>query len=112
VQQDIKDMGTGTELVSTTFGTNDEILEGGIYSTINYLTIAIGKTLTLDGKGIDGSWIFNIANYLTFSANSTVILEGVTDKSTIILNVLGDKTGLAGYITGAEARGYINNHLF
>jgi hypothetical protein len=28
VQQDIKDMGTGTELVSTTFGTNDETLEG------------------------------------------------------------------------------------
>ena len=110
VQQDIKDMGTGTELVSTTFGTNDETLEAGIYSTINYLTIAIGKTLTLDGKGIDGSWIFNIANYLTFSANSTVILKDVTDNSTIIWNVLGDKTGSAGYTqlgAGAEARGYI-----
>jgi hypothetical protein len=84
VQQDIKDMGTGTELVSTTFGTNDKTLEAGIYSTINYLTIAIGKTLTLDGKGIYGSWIFNIANYLTFSTNSTVVLKDITDNSTII----------------------------
>ncbi|WP_223813319.1 ice-binding family protein [Colwellia hornerae] len=110
VQQDIKDLGTGTELVSTTFGTNDETLEAGIYSTINYLTIAIGKTLTLDGKGMDGSWIFNIANYLTFSANAKVILKDVTDNSTIIWNVLGDKTGSAGYTqlgAGAEARGYI-----
>jgi hypothetical protein len=66
----------------------------------------------LDGKGIDGSWIFNIANYLTFSANSTVILKDITDNSTIIWNVLGDKTRSASYTTGAEARGYINNNLF
>jgi hypothetical protein len=66
VQTTLKTLGTGTELVSTTFGVNDETLEAGIYSTINYLTIAIGKTLTLDGKGQDSIWVFNIANYLSF----------------------------------------------
>ncbi|MFT5635757.1 MAG: putative acyltransferase (DUF342 family) [Cognaticolwellia sp.] len=110
VQTTIKDLGTGTELVSTTFGVNDETLESGIYSTINYLTIAIGKTLTLDGKGVDGTWVFNISNYLSFAADSKVILKNVTDNSSIIWNVLGDKPGAAGYTqlgAGAEARGYI-----
>jgi predicted acyltransferase (DUF342 family) len=110
VQTTLKELGTGTELTSTTFGTNDETLEAGIYSTINYLSIAAGKTLTLDGKGIDGSWVFNIANYLSFAANAKVILTNVTDNSSIIWNVLGDKTGSAGYTqlgAGAEARGYI-----
>ena len=110
VQTTIKALGTGTELVSTAFGTNDEVLEAGIYSSINYLTIAIGKTLTLDGKGIDGSWVFNIANYLSFAANSKVVLENVTHNSSIIWNVLGDKLGATGYTqlgVGAEVRGYI-----
>jgi cytoskeletal protein CcmA (bactofilin family) len=110
VQTTLKELGKGTELVSTTFGTNDEILEAGIYSTINYLSIAMGKTLTLDGKGTDGSWVFNISNYLSFAANAKVILNNVTDNSSIIWNVLGDKTGSAGYTqlgAGAEVRGYI-----
>jgi len=110
IQQDIKKMGVGTELVSTTFGTNDENLEAGVYSTINYLTIAMGKTLTLDGKGVDGSWVFNIANYLSFAAKSKVILKNVTKNSSIIWNILGDKTGSTGYTQlgeGAEVRGYI-----
>jgi predicted acyltransferase (DUF342 family) len=110
VQTTLKELGKGTELVSTTFGTNDEILEAGIYSTINYLSIAMGKTLTLDGKGIDGYWVFNISNYLSFAANAKVILDNVTDNSSIIWNVLGDKTGSAGYTqlgAGAEVRGYI-----
>lgn len=110
VQTNLKALGTGTELVSTSFGTNDETLEAGIYSTINYLTIAIGKTITLDGKGIDGSWVFNIANYLSFAADSKVVLKNVTDNSSIIWNVLGDSTGGTGYTqlgAGAEARGYI-----
>jgi cytoskeletal protein CcmA (bactofilin family) len=110
VQTTLKELGKGTELVSTTFGTNDETLEAGIYSTINYLSIAMGKTLTLDGKGIDGSWVFNISNYLSFAANAKVILNNVTDNSRIIWNVLGEKTGSAGYTqlgAGAEARGHI-----
>jgi serine acetyltransferase len=110
VQTTLKALGTGTELVSTTFGVNDETLEAGIYSTINYLTIAIGKTLTLDGKGVDSTWVFNIANYLSFAADSKVILKDVTDNSSILWNVLGDKTGSAGYTqlgAGAEVRGYI-----
>jgi cytoskeletal protein CcmA (bactofilin family) len=110
VQTTLKELGKGTELVSTTFGTNDETLEAGIYSTINYLSIAMGKTLTLDGKGIDGSWVFNISNYLSFAADAKVILNNVTGNSSIIWNVLGDKTGSAGYTqlgAGAEVRGHI-----
>ena len=106
----LKELGTGTELVSTTFGVNSEILEAGIYSTIDYLTISGGKTLTLDGKGVDGTWIFNIANYLSFAIDAKVILLNVTDNSTIIWNVLGDKTGSAGYTqlgAGAETTGFI-----
>ncbi|MFT6195426.1 MAG: serine acetyltransferase [Cognaticolwellia sp.] len=109
-QTTLKALGTGTELVSTTFGVNNETLEAGIYSSINYLTIAIGKTLTLDGKGQDSIWVFNIANYLSFAADSEVILKDVTDNSSILWNVLGDKTGSAGYAqlgAGAEVRGYI-----
>jgi predicted acyltransferase (DUF342 family) len=110
VQKNLKALGTGTELVSTTFGTDDETLVAGIYSTVNYLTIAIGKTLTLDGKGVDGTWVFNIANYLSFAADSKIILKNVTKNSSILWNVLGDKTGATGYTqlgAGAEARGYI-----
>ena len=106
----LKELGTGTELVSTTFGVNNEILEAGIYSTIDYLTISGGKTLTLDGKGVDGTWIFNIANYLSFAIDAKVVLLNVTDNSTIIWNVLGDKTGSAGYTqlgAGAETTGFI-----
>jgi LruC domain-containing protein len=110
MQLALKDLGTGTELVSITFGTNNETLEAGIYSTIDYLTIAGGKTLTLDGKGVDGTWIFNIANYLSFAIDAKVILLNVTDNSTIIWNVLGDKPGAAGYTqlgAGAETTGFI-----
>ncbi|MFQ3193284.1 MAG: LruC domain-containing protein [Colwellia sp.] len=110
VQESLKALGTGTELVSTTFGVNNETLEAGIYSTIDYLTVTGGKTLTLDGKGVDGTWIFNIANYLSFAINAKVILLNVTDNSSIIWNILGDKTGSAGYAqlgAGAEITGFI-----
>ena len=110
MQAALKDLGTGTELVSITFGTNNETLEAGTYSTLDYLTIAGGKTLTLDGKGVDGTWIFNIANYLSFAIDAKVILLNVTDNSTIIWNVLGDKPGAAGYTqlgAGAETTGFI-----
>jgi LruC domain-containing protein len=106
----LKELGTGTELISTTFGVNNETLEAGTYSTLDYLTINSGKTLTLDGKGVDGTWIFNIANYLTFAIDAKVILLDVTDNSTIIWNVLGDKLGAAGYTqlgAGAETTGFI-----
>jgi hypothetical protein len=109
-QQTLKDMGTGTALNSITFGTNDETLTAGIYSTLNYLTIAAGKTLTLDGGGVDSTFLFNISNYLTFSAGAKVELINFTDESAIIWNVLGDKAGSAGYTefgAGAESRGFI-----
>jgi LruC domain-containing protein len=106
----LKDLGTGTALVSTTFGVNNETLEAGTYSTLDYLTIAGGKTLTLDGKGVDGTWIFNISNYLSLAVGAKVILVNVTDDSTIIWNVVGDKTGAAGYTqlgANAEITGFI-----
>jgi LruC domain-containing protein len=110
MQLALKELGAGTELVSITFGVNNETLEAGTYSTIDYLTITGGKTLTLDGKGVDGTWIFNIANYLSFAIDAKVILLNVTDNSTIIWNVLGDKPGAAGYTqlgAGAETTGFI-----
>jgi len=109
-QQTLKNMGTGTVLTSTTFGTNNETLTAGIYSTEDYLTIAGGKTLTLDGGGVDSIFIFNISNYLTFSAGAKVELINFTNESTIIWNVLGDAAGSAGYSSiaiGAVARGLI-----
>ncbi|MFQ3234636.1 MAG: LruC domain-containing protein [Paraglaciecola sp.] len=110
VQTTLKELGTGTPLVSTTFGINDETLEAGIYSTIDYLSITGGKTLTLDGKGVDGTWIFNIANYLSLAVNAKIILLNVTENSTVIWNILGDKTGSTGYAqlgADAEISGYI-----
>ena len=71
--------GTETELLSTSFGTIDETLIAGIYSTINDLTIANGKTLTLDGQGADGTWLFNIANYLSLGTEAKIILFNVTN---------------------------------
>ncbi|MFT7266333.1 MAG: hypothetical protein ACI9A2_004424 [Halioglobus sp.] len=109
-QQTLKAMGAGTLLNSITFGTNDETLTAGIYSTLNYLTIAGGKTLTLDGGGVDSTFLFNISNYLTFAAGAKVELINFTDESAIIWNVLGDKVGSAGYTEfgiGAVGRGFI-----
>jgi predicted acyltransferase (DUF342 family) len=109
-QQNLKLLGIGTDLVSTTFGVNDEVLGAGIYSSIDYLSITLGKTLTLDGKGVDATWVFNIANYLSFAAGSKVVLKDVTMNSRIVWNVLGDKIGSSGYTqlgAGAEVRGYI-----
>lgn len=110
IQTTLKALGTGTELNATTFGTASETLEAGVYSSTDYMTIAAGQTLTLDGKGVDGTWIFNIANYLSLAAGAKVILLDVTDDSSIIFNVLGDKAGAVGYAllgAGAEVRGYI-----
>ena len=110
IQTTLKALGTGTELNATTFGTASETLEAGLYSSTDYMTIAAGQTLTLDGKGVDGTWIFNIANYLSLAAGAKVILLDVTDDSSIIFNVLGDKAGAVGYAllgAGAEVRGYI-----
>jgi predicted acyltransferase (DUF342 family) len=36
IQIALKDLGAGTELVSTTFGVNNETLEAGIYSTLHF----------------------------------------------------------------------------
>jgi hypothetical protein len=109
-QLTLKNMGTGTVLNSVTFGTNNETLTAGIYSTADYLTIAGGKTLTLDGEGVDSIFIFNISNYLTFAAAARVELINFTNESAIIWNVLGDAAGSAGYSSiaiGASARGLI-----
>ena len=109
-QQILKDMGTGTVLVSTTFGANNETLTAGIYSTLDYLTIAGDKTLTLDGENVDATFVFNISNYLTFAAGARVELINFTDDSAVIWNVLGDKAGSAGYTAfgaGAAAIGFI-----
>ncbi|WP_170246405.1 ice-binding family protein [Colwellia hornerae] len=108
VQAELKALVTDEELDFTTFGVNDESLVAGVYNSINYLTIAAGKTLTLDGNGMDGSWVFNIANNLSFGIDSKVVLLNVTDNSSILWNVLGETTaGLTSLGAGAEVRGHI-----
>ncbi|SIS42583.1 ice-binding family protein [Neptunomonas antarctica] len=103
VQKELRELGTAT-LLPAPFGTNDETLEAGIYSPLNYLAIAAGKTLTLDGKGVDGSWVFNIPNYLSFAADAKVVLKDVTDNSSIIWNIQNGYTSLG---ARAEVTGYI-----
>ncbi|MCL1478886.1 MAG: DUF3494 domain-containing protein [Marinobacter sp.] len=110
-QQTLKDLGQGTQL-AVGFGTNDELLGAGLYSVADYLTVAAGTTITLDGEGVDSSWVFNISNYMTFGALANIELLNVTDESSIIWNILGDKTVGAGegYTTlgaGAKFRGLV-----
>ncbi|MFT4729545.1 MAG: hypothetical protein ACI9UN_004063 [Granulosicoccus sp.] len=110
-QQTLKLLGVGSSTaLASTFGTVDETLTAGIYDSLDYLTIRAGKTLTLDGEGVDGVFLFNIHNYLDFAAAATVELINFTDDSKIIWNVLGDKTGSAGYFqtaAGAKVRGFV-----
>lgn len=76
--------------------TVDTRLEAGIYHTTALSTTA-GITLTLDGKGKDNFWIFNIDNFAVLGANMIIDLVDVTDNSTLIWNVGGYTT------TGANA---------
>jgi hypothetical protein len=102
-------VGNSTDL-GITFGTVGETLTAGIYDSLDYLTIRAGMTLTLDGEGVDGDFLFNIHNYLDFAAGANVELINFTDDSKIIWNVLGDNTGTAGYFqaaAGANIRGFI-----
>jgi hypothetical protein len=55
-QQTLKDLRNGTQL-EVGFGTKHERLGAGIYSVADYLTVAAGITITLDGKGVDSSWV-------------------------------------------------------
>jgi hypothetical protein len=99
-----------TAIDSITFGTNDETLTAGVYDALNYLTIAGGKTLTLDGENVQGDFLFNIHNYLDFADGAQVVLKNFHDDSRIIWNVLGDVTGTAGYAqlgAGVNLRGFI-----
>ncbi|MFT5579272.1 MAG: MSHA biogenesis protein MshQ [Paraglaciecola psychrophila] len=65
--------------------TVDATLESGVYHATS-LTTTAGITLTLDGKGQTGSWVFNIDTYIAFGANLTIKLLNVTDDSTVIWN--------------------------
>jgi hypothetical protein len=96
--------------LDNTFGTVDATLTAGIYDSADYLTIRADTTLTLDGQGIDGDFLFNIHNYLDFAAGAKLELINFTDDSKIIWNVLGDNVGTAGYFqaaAGATIRGFI-----
>ncbi len=107
----------GSTNLDITFGVEDEILTAGVYDSLNYLTIRAGKTLTLDGLGVDGDFLFNIHNYLDFAAGSKVELINFTDNSNVIWNVIGDAVGSSGYMQAAAdvsirgfifANGYVN----
>ncbi len=107
----------GSTNLDITFGVEDEILTAGVYDSLNYLTIRAGKTLTLDGQGVDGDFLFNIHNYLDFAAGAKVELINFTDNSNVIWNVIGDAVGSSGYMQAAAdvsirgfifAKGYVN----
>jgi MSHA biogenesis protein MshQ len=87
----------------------DTTLESGVYHA-TAMTTAANITLTLDGKGEDSFWIFNIDSYIAFGANLTIDLLDVTDNSTIIWNS-GSYTsiGAGSNLIGAVfAGGYIS----
>lgn len=63
----------------------DTTFESGIYHA-TAMTTAAGVTITLDGKGEDSFWIFNIDSYIAFGANLNIDLLDVTDNSAIIWN--------------------------
>jgi MSHA biogenesis protein MshQ len=63
----------------------DTTLESGVYHA-TAMTTAADITLTLDGKGEDSFWLFNIDSYIAFGANLTIDLLNVTDNSAIIWN--------------------------
>jgi LruC domain-containing protein len=107
----------GSTNLDITFGVVDETLTAGVYDSLNYLSIRADKTLTLDGQGVDGDFLFNIHNYLDFAAGAKVELINFTDDSLVIWNVIGDAVGAAGYMQAAAdvsmrgfifAKGYVN----
>jgi LruC domain-containing protein len=119
VQATLNQLGVteGATNLDITFGVVDETLTAGVYDSVNYLTIRAGKTLTLDGQGVDGDFLFNIHNYLDFAAGSKVELINFTDNSKVIWNVIGDAVGSSGYMQAAAdvsirgfifAKGYVN----
>jgi len=122
VQETLRLLGVGNSTdLDITFGTVSETLTTGIYDSLDYLTIRAGMTLTLDGEGVDGDFIFNIHNYLNFAADASVELINFTDDSQVIWNVLGDNTGTAGYFEAAAgadiigfvfARGYVGTGAY
>ncbi|MFT5504406.1 MAG: LruC domain-containing protein [Gammaproteobacteria bacterium] len=119
VQATLNQLGVteGSTNLDITFGVVDETLTAGVYDSLNYLTIRADKTLTLDGQGVDGDFLFNIHNYLDFAAGSKVELINFTDNSKVIWNVIGDAVGSSGYMQAAAdvsmrgfifAKGYVN----
>jgi hypothetical protein len=113
VQKKLLDLGTtvGFESkVGETFGTTSETLTSGIYDFLNYMSMAGGMTLILDGQNTQGDFLFNIHNYLSFADDAKVELINFTDDSQVIFNVLGDAVNTDGYFqAGADVtiRGFV-----
>jgi hypothetical protein len=78
------------ELAATMTGTTTT-LEAGVYHA-TAMTTAASTTLTFDGKGVKGDWIFNIDTYISFGASMNMVLLNVTDDSTITWNAGGYTT--------------------
>jgi LruC domain-containing protein len=107
----------GSTNLDITFGISSETLTSGVYDSLNYLSIRAGQTLTLDGEGVEGDFLFNIHNYLNFAAGAKVELINFTDNSKVIWNIIGDAVGSSGYMQAAAnvsmrgfifANGYVN----
>ncbi|MFT5810872.1 MAG: LruC domain-containing protein [Gammaproteobacteria bacterium] len=119
VQATLNQLGVteGSTNLDITFGISNETLTSGVYDSLNYLSMRADQTLTLDGEGVEGDFLFNIHNYLDFAAGSKVELINFTDNSKVIWNVIGDAVGSSGYVQAAAnvsmrgfifANGYVN----
>jgi hypothetical protein len=95
------------ELAATMTGTATT-LEAGVYHA-TAMTTAASTTLTFDGKGVKGDWVFNIDTYISFGASMNMVLLNVTADSTITWNsggytTFGANSDIIGtYIAGVYA---------
>lgn len=78
---------------SSTFGTAGASFNAGVHNVDDILSFTANTTVTLVGDGSDQHWVFNIGNYMEMGANVDVVLQNAGPNSTVIWNILGDKTG-------------------
>jgi hypothetical protein len=71
VQATLNQLGVteGSTNLDIAFGISNETLTSGVYNSLNCLSMKADQTLTFDGEGVEGDFLFNIHNYLDFAAD-------------------------------------------
>lgn len=77
----------------STFGPTGASFNAGVHNVDDILSFTANTTVTLVGDGSDQHWVFNIGNYMEMGAGVDVVLQNAGPNSTVIWNILGDKTG-------------------